>query len=133
MNVYTIGEDIQEHWHWVQPYLSATIEGHPHGYPEQNYLDSIKDGHTLVLVIESDEGERMCVSLLTRKPNALHVTSAAGYGLEQWGSVAEQVLTEIATGMGVEFITSNARKGWAKIQTQHNGWEEREVFIVRTV
>ena len=85
----------------------------------------------LVLVIE-DAGEPLCVSLLACQPNALHVVSAAGNGLDKWGHLAEQVLTEIARNMGVEYITSHARKGWAKLQTR-NGWTEREVYITRAV
>ena len=131
MNIYTIGENILDEWHWVEPELALVLADHPSGYPMSDYLKQIQDMQQLVLVIE--DGDTRCVSLLAIHPESLHVVAAAGKGLDTWGHVAEQALTYIAKGLGVKYITSNARKGWAKRQVQHNGWTEREVFIVRAV
>ena len=130
MNIYTIGENITDEWHWVEPALARVLSDQPSGYETLHYLEDIKAGRMLVLVIE--QGDDRCVSLLAQQPNALHVVSASGKGLETWSATAEAVLTEIATQMGVENITSHARKGWAKLQTR-NGWTEREVYITRAV
>jgi hypothetical protein len=131
VNVYTIGPNIRKEWHWVQPELERVLADHPSGYESHHYLADIEAGRSLILVIESPDG--LCVSLLAEQPNALHVVSASGKGLDTWGGVAEKVLTEMALYMGVENITSQARKGWAKLQTEHNGWQERGVYIVRKV
>jgi hypothetical protein len=131
MNVYTIGPTIRDEWHWVQPELDRVLADHPSGYESHHYLADIEAGHSLILVIESPDG--LCVSLLAEQPNALHVVSASGKGLAEWGGAAEQILTEIAQSMGVDNITSHARRGWAKLQTERNGWTEREVYITRAV
>jgi hypothetical protein len=132
MNVYTIGPDIRAQWHWVQPELDKVLADHPSGYESHHYLADIEAGRAMILVITGPQ-DALCVSLLAEQPNALHVVSASGQGLQTWGHVAEQVLTEIARNMGVEYITSHARKGWAKLQTERNGWTEREVYITRQV
>ena len=131
MNIYTIGKDINAHWEWLGPLLDEVFEGHQSGYRALNAIEDIRDGSTLVLVIE--DGDNRVISLLTQQPDALHVTAAIGKGLDTWGGVAEQVLTHIARQMQVSRITSCARKGWAKLQTEHNGWEEHGVYISRAV
>jgi len=131
VNVYTIGRDIDQHWHWVQPLLEEVFEGHQSGYRPSHVLKDIKAGIVLVLVIE--DGDAQVVALLEDQPDALHVTAAVGKGMDTWGGVAEQVLTHIAKQMGVSYITSTARKGWAKLQTEHNGWVEHGVYISRKV
>jgi len=131
MNIYTIGENILDEWHWVEPYVAKTIAGHPHGCPIESYLEDIRSGHTLVLVVE--EGDDKSVTLLTRKPNALHVTASAGNGIDTWEAAGLQALDAIARGMGVAHITANIRKGWAKRLVRDHGWKEQTVFIVREV
>ncbi len=131
MNVYTIGRDIDQHWDWVQPLLEEVFEDHPSGYRPLNVIEDIRGGNTLVLVIE--DGDDKVIGLLTQLPDALHVSAAVGQGLDTWGGVAEQVLTHIAQQMQVSRITSVARKGWAKLQTEHNGWTEHGVYISRLV
>jgi hypothetical protein len=131
MNVYTIGHDIDESWSWIEPMLDEVYAGHRSGYRAVNALEDIRAARTLVLVIE--DGTDRVVSLLTRQPDALHVSAAVGQGIDTWGGVAETVLTEIAQSMGVSHITSQARKGWAKLQTERHGWKEHGVYISRAV
>jgi hypothetical protein len=133
MKAYTIGPGIRDEWHWIQPYLDKVFDTHPDGYTSGMALEDVVAGRSMILVIEAEDAGVECVALLSQRPNALHVTSAAGTGLERWGHIAEVLLNDIARKMGVEHITSQARKGWAKLQTGQNGWREHGVYISKAV
>ena len=133
MNVYSIGADILQHWHWVEPRLKRAIKRSLRGdLTTGHYLVSILNGEAFIGVVE-DAGEVQTIVLFVPSKDTLHMEAWEGKNMGQWVEPALAVVDGWAKGLGCKYITSKSRPGAAKILQKVAGYQVHDYYMKKEV
>jgi len=131
ISIVTIGEDVDEHWKWLESFVTDSIERNLDGYTADDALEQVQDGNSVFLIIRDDKGVQ-AVGKIDIQPNALHVHTLTGVNLKDWAGHLNDFLGNMAQGLGKQYITSIARPGWASV-CHPLGWKTHSIVIAREI
>ena len=129
MRMYTIGTDILDHWHWLEPMLKPAMDRdlnpvHTTGH----WLADILAGRSFVLVVEDLEEPQMVVILMPGK-TILHLEAWAGDGSRKYLPAALARVQEIARGFNARQITTRIRPGGMKLLQKLGGYKVHSYYM----
>ena len=131
MNIYTIGDDIEAEWHWIEPFVKSAYDRNVDGCDPSGALKDIKGGRSLALVIE-DQGEVLNVAVIDILPDCLHLRTTAGKKMAKWVDPMSDAIDAICKGLGLAYQSSLSRKGMLKYMLKR-GFKVHSYYLVREV
>ena len=131
ISIVTIGNDVDEHWKWLESFVTDSIERNLDGYTADDALKQVQDGNSVFLVIRDDTGVQ-AVGKIDIQPNAIHVHTLTGVNLKDWIGQFDDFLGNMADKLGKQYITSIARPGWAAAM-RPLGWKTHSVVLAREI
>jgi hypothetical protein len=130
-NVTSYTDNIDEHWHWIEPELMRCQAYHIDPLDMITIKEDIRSRRGMIIVI-SEGTEVLTVCYVEFYQASLHVRLCSGVDLDKWASVLDKALEQLAQVMGVKHITQLGRVGWARQMKQH-GWKHQLSQYVRAV
>jgi hypothetical protein len=131
VKIYSLMDDIDDHWDWVRPELEKCQEYDVNPIDMISIREDIRSRKGCVLVIEDDTG-LLSVSLIDFHEKSLHVRLCSGHRMDEWITPLIDTLDQMAKVLNKKYVTQLGRVGWAKVMKGH-GWKHQLSQYVRTV